>query len=71
MRHSLPAIMAERAPKELRHAVRKGDVTTVKRLVTGGKYRNAISNPKVQSTILFASAQVGLRGVCSQRSCAL
>ncbi len=49
---------SERAPKELRHAVRKGDLNVVKKFVTGGKYKNAISNPKVNSTILFASAQV-------------
>ena len=48
----------ERAPKELRHAVRAGNLEIVKKHVVGGKYKDAISNPKVGSTLLFASAQV-------------
>ena len=55
----------ERAPKELRHAVRAGNLEVVKKHVVDGKYTDAISNPKVGSTILFASAQVsGSDAVC-------
>ena len=50
----------ERAPKELRRAVRAGNLEVVKQHVVNGKYTNAISNPKVGSTILFASAQVSV-----------
>ena len=57
---------SERAPKDLRHAVRKGDLAVVKKFVTAGKYKDAISNPKVNSTLLFASAQVS--SPCSART---
>lgn len=57
----------ERAPKELRHAVRAGNLELVKKHVKGGKYTDAISNPKVGSTILFASAQVSFVRLCARR----
>jgi hypothetical protein len=57
----------ERAPKELRHAVRAGNLELVKKHVAGGKYTDAISNPKVGSTILFASAQVSFVRLCACR----
>jgi hypothetical protein len=62
LRTQRPEPMAgERAPKELRHAVRAGNLEAVKKHVVGGKYKDAISNPKVGSTLLFASAQVSPR----------
>jgi hypothetical protein len=57
----------ERAPKELRHAVRAGNLEVVKKHVVAGKYKDAISNPKVGSTILFASAQVRQFPACCSR----
>ena len=57
----------ERAPRELRHAVRAGNLDLVKKHVAGGKYTDAISNPKVGSTILFASAQVSPVRLCARR----
>jgi hypothetical protein len=60
----------ERAPKELRHAVRAGNLEVVKKHVVDGKYTDAISNPKVGSTILFASAQVSERKKRSASVCA-
>jgi hypothetical protein len=62
--------MTDRAPKELRHAVRKGDLAVVKKFVKDGKYCDAISNPEVNSTILFASAQVSAGSLARARRCA-
>ena len=51
----MPATMASR---ELRRAVRSGDLATVKTLVNGKDIANQISNAHVGSTLLFAAVQV-------------
>eukprot|EP01051_Picozoa_sp_SAG22_P013520 SAG22_NODE_1525_length_4227_cov_3.189196_3_plen_105_part_00 len=57
------------ASRELRRAVRGGDLAAVKALVNGKEVANQISNAHVGSTLLFAAVQV--RPPCSTTSCRL